>query len=102
MSRGQKEWVDKIIDGININSKIFNPKLFKKGNRKEEDKFLNDVKYQYIVKNEEAKRKFRIQKEAGLNEEINRDPKHRSKAAFLMLYKKGLTSLQKDTLEEER
>ena len=79
MSRGQKEWVDKIIDGININSKIFNPKLFKKGNRKEEDKFLNDVKYQYIVKNEEAKRKFRFQKEAGLKIGKNRKSKREKK-----------------------
>ena len=43
----EKDWITRQIDSINLGSKVYYPKKHLKGNKNEEDRFLNDLKYQY-------------------------------------------------------
>lgn len=59
MTRKNKDWISRVIDDIQLKSKIFNPKANMHGNRMEEDRFLNDCRYQYISKHEEARQVYK-------------------------------------------
>lgn len=66
---------------------IFNPKQHMKGNRIEEDKFLNECRYQYIEKHELEREEYRVKKTKGLKALLDENPQVRSSAVHLMLYK---------------
>ena len=48
MGKKNRDWIERIIEDISMKSKLFNPKEGLKGNRIEEERFMNDCKYQYI------------------------------------------------------
>ena len=91
-----KDWIGTIIDGIKLNSAIYEPKKAKKGNRLADNQFLDDCKYQYLTKYDEEVKKFKAKRAQGFNMEVPEDPRNKKSAAFLMLYKKGLESLCKE------
>jgi hypothetical protein len=92
-----KDWINRILSDMSLKSKIFNPKLHLKGNRIEEDKFLNECRYQYIQKHENEREAYKAKKAKGLNAFMDENPKVRSSAVHLMLYKKMLKQLAKET-----
>lgn len=67
-----------------------------KGNRIEEDKFLNECRYQYIQKHDLEREVYRAKKTKGLKALLDENPQVRSSAVHLMLYKHLLNQLAKD------
>lgn len=46
-----KDWITRVIDDIKVNSKLINNQS-SKHNRIEDDRFMNECRYQYIQKHE--------------------------------------------------
>ena len=72
-----------------------------KGKLLEDNKFLQEVKFQYYSKHEDNRQKYRQLRQRVLNgdeEEVSVDPARNdtNSAHFLALYKKGLTQLVQD------
>ena len=71
---------------IHLNSKIFNPN--KKKSKVEEANQLRDLKYQYVQKDEDARKVYKAQRQFSSKDTQIKFSKYRDSAAFLMLYKK--------------
>ena len=85
-----------VIPEINLNSKIFNPKAQLKGNQLEENRFLQDLKYQYVDKLNQDRKIYRDKKKNTNFEEEMKKGKNKASAGFLMMYKKSLDHLSKN------
>ena len=90
MGRKQKDWIERILDDINQKSKLFNPKELLKGNRIEEERFMNDCKYQYIQKHDDARQLYKHKKKLGTDAILDSNPRTKSSAVHLLLYKQML------------
>lgn len=96
MNRKNKDWITRVIDDIKVNSKLVNNNQTAKNNRIEDDRFMNECRYQYIQKHEQERDAFKNVKAKGVQEILNQNPRSKSSAVYLMLYKKMLTQLAKD------
>ena len=85
-----------LIPDIHLNSKLFNPKADMKGNQLEENKFLQDLKYQYVQKHDQDRKIYREKRNIKSVDNDLKKSKHRASAGFLMLYKKSLGQLSKE------
>tara|TARA_B110000285_G_C14920994_1_gene512584 strand:+ start:223 stop:417 length:195 start_codon:yes stop_codon:yes gene_type:complete len=62
----------------------------------EENRFLQDLKYQYVDKLNQDRKIYRDKKKNTNLEEEMKKGKHRASAGFLMMYKKSLDHLSKN------
>lgn len=74
------------VPDIQLNSKLFNPNRRK--SKVEEANQLRDLKYQYVQKDEDARKVYKAQRQFSSKDTQIKFSKYRDSAAFLMLYKK--------------